>query len=144
VLDPDRGAGIYQCETCDGCFLSDITKDRCPHCDALHPVLGLEFRGGLVILANRVNTIGREQLGGSDRISRLHVVIRRIGPEYLLENVSSAGTWRHRNGAWVPVPVRVPVPITAGDKLRIGDADVRVVVAQGKESLSTQTTRGGR
>jgi len=137
VLDA-RGPGVYQCEDCGGYYLSDITKDYCPYCGVSHPVLGLETRNGIISLDARVNPIGREQLGGSKHISQLHVVIQRIGPEYLLEVISSSGTWRHRDGEWVRLPVRVPVPIASGDKLRIGDMNVRVVVAQDSDSKTSR------
>ena len=139
VLDETHGSGVYQCESCDGYYLSDITKDRCPYCGVSHPVLGLDTGSGIISLNARVNPIGREQLGGSKHISRLHVVVRRIGPEYLLEVVSSSGTWRYRDGEWVRLPVRVPVPIAPGDKLRIGDMNVRVVVVQDNDSGTSRS-----
>ncbi|HEY5625560.1 MAG TPA: protein kinase [Dehalococcoidia bacterium] len=137
VLDDSRGPGVYQCEACDGFYLSDITKDRCPYCGAPHPVLALETAHGTIPLDARVNPIGREQLGGSKHVSKLHAVFWRVGPELLVEIVGSSGTWRYRDGGWTPLPARVPVPISPGDRLRIGDVDVRVVVLRSATSRST-------
>ncbi|MBT8213432.1 MAG: protein kinase, partial [Acidimicrobiia bacterium] len=128
VLDETRGPGVYQCEACGGYYLSDITKDCCPYCSVSHPVLGLEAGNEIISLDATVNPIGRDKLGGSKHISKLHVVCRRVGPEYFIEVISSSGTWRHRDGGWVRLPERVPVPIAAGDLLRIGDMNVRIVL----------------
>jgi hypothetical protein len=100
-------------------------------------VLGLETAHGIIPLDARVNAIGRQQLGGSKHVSKLHVVFRRVGPELLVEVIGSSGTWRYRDDGWAPLPARVPVPIAPGDRLRIGDADVRVVVLKSATSRST-------
>jgi hypothetical protein len=70
-------------------------------------------------------------------VSKLHAVFWRVGPELLVEIVGSSGTWRYRDGGWTPLPARVPVPISPGDRLRIGDVDVRVVVLRSAASRST-------
>jgi hypothetical protein len=100
-------------------------------------VLALETAHGTIPLDARVNPIGREQLGGSKHVSKLHAVFWRVGPELLVEIVGSSGTWRYRDGGWTPLPARVPVPISPGDRLRIGDVDVRVVVLRSAASRST-------
>jgi DNA-binding helix-hairpin-helix protein with protein kinase domain len=82
VLDDSRGPGVYQCEACDGFYLSDITKDRCPYCGAPHPVLALETAHGTIPLDARVNPIGRSYTrysGASD----LNSLSRSSGPPAL-------------------------------------------------------------
>lgn len=130
VLDESRGPGMFQCDACAQIFISDTSKDRCPYCGSRPPVLGLEVGGRVIPFQGTSQCVGRSDLAGSKCVSKRHLVIRRVGPELLVEDISSSGTWRRKNGTWTRLPARVPIPIGPGDSLRIGDTKARVVVVK--------------
>jgi hypothetical protein len=128
VLDEARrGPGTYQCDHCSGFFVNDVSKDRCPFCGASPPVLGLEIAGRTFPFTGSSQCLGRLEAGGSNSVSHRHLVVRRAGHEYFIEDISSSGTWRRRNGSWMRLPPRTPVPVGPGEELKLGDTKGRVV-----------------
>jgi hypothetical protein len=129
VLRERGGAGIYQCETCKSAFIVDAGKTTCPYCGASFPLLGIELEGRVLRFEPGM-CLGRREVGGSAHVSARHLVVRRIGPEYVAEDVSSSGTWVRRGGTWTRLTCGTPLRIGVGDELRLGDVRARVVLVK--------------
>jgi serine/threonine protein kinase len=120
---------LYPCPHCRALFVVDTSKHICPLCNKPFPDYVLETPAGAIRVASGAVLVGRDALGGSGCVSRHHAVLRKIGPELWLEDISSSGTYRRLpDGSWTRLPSRTLVLLKADDLLRFGD--VRVSVRQ--------------
>ncbi len=124
---------VYVCESCGGPNLIDASKNNCPMCSVRYPMLVLEGAFGRIPLERASVVVGRDQLGGSKKVSTSHAVIRRIGPEYRIEDRSANGVSRRTSSGWLRLPRadnldKQPL-IQAGDVLRFADVECKVSVA---------------
>lgn len=121
---------------CPRCSFDAIISDgllTCPCCGQAYPLLGLAVQHGRVIPFERgVTEIGRNKVMGLPQVSTTHAVVRRRGPEFWLESRGRNGTFRFAQdaGNWIRLPDGREVLLRPGDRLRIGPAEVRVVVVQ--------------
>jgi hypothetical protein len=60
------------------------------------------------------------------KVSVLHAVFRRIGPETWIESLGGNGTCRWTGTAWVRLPEKRPVLVQQGDWLLLGDVQVQL------------------
>lgn len=124
---------VYSCPNCGAPYLVDTSKRSCPACRWRYSMLGLKGSFGLIKLEAASTVIGRAQLGGSPKVSTRHAVIRRVGPEYRVQDYSANGTYRRTSHGWVRLPSSDEVEkqplIRAGDELRFADVEAAVVEA---------------
>ncbi len=114
---------IYSCPECGAPFLNDSSKTKCPLQGHPFPGLRLHVNGSLIPLTNGAVVLGRNELGGSQKISVRHAVFRRVGVETTVESLGVNGTYRFNGSDWVRLPEKMPLLIRAGDRLRFGDAE---------------------
>jgi len=132
---------VTLCPTCGGPSLIHPGNVICPHCKSGYPNFRLISAGGTIELDRPLTVIGREQLGGSPKVSARHAVIRRLsGGEMRLQDCSSNGTfrWNPSTQTWI----RLPKPtsdnpnthplIIPGDYLCFGDAIASVDLKRSK------------
>ena len=108
----------------------DVSKKRCAVRRRDYPALVISGPFGAVPLNQSSVVIGRDQLGGFNQLSKRHAVIRRIGPEYRIEDCSSNGVFRRIPSGWLALPKvsdveRQPI-INAGDVVRFANIECRV------------------
>jgi serine/threonine protein kinase len=119
---------VFVCPRCGGPCLIDASKTVCPFERQPFPQLKLLGAFGEITLQEAAMMVGRSNLGGSFNVSARHAILRRHGPEYLLESVGQNGTQRWANG-WIRLPDRQPVLIQKGDRLKFADVDAQVLEA---------------
>ena len=118
---------IYCCPACSGPCVVDVSKSACPLCRRPFPHLTLRLADGRKIPLERGPvSVGRGDLGGSMKVSVLHAVFRRRGPETWIESHGSNGTCRWTGTAWVRLPDRKPVLVQEGDCLMLGDVQAQL------------------
>jgi len=118
---------IYCCPACGGPCVVDVSKSACPLCKRLFPHLAMRMADGRVIsLECGSVSVGRNDLGGSMKVSVLHAVFRRVGPETWIESLGSNGTCRWTGTAWVRLPEKKPILVQEGDWLLLGDVQVQL------------------
>jgi serine/threonine protein kinase len=119
---------VYSCTACGGPCVIDVSKTSCPLCGGAFPHLTMHISGGSrsLPLSDGSTLIGRNDLGGSFKVSARHVIVRRIGPETWLESVGSNGTFRRSQSHWMRLPDKKSVLVQSGDCLRLGDIEVRL------------------
>ena len=119
-------SSIDVCSNCREANLIESCKRRCPHCITPYPTLKLSGSFGEMTLQDAAVELTRESLGGSDKVSKRHAVIRRDGPEYRLTDFSMNGTFRHGQSGWMKLPAEKSLLISAGDRIRFGDVECHV------------------
>jgi hypothetical protein len=118
---------VYCCPACGGPCVVDVSKSACPLCRRPFPHLTLRLADGRTIPLERGSvSVGRGDLGGSVKVSVLHAVFRRVGPESWIESLGSNGTCRWTGTAWVRLPDRKPILVQTGDWLLLGDVQVQL------------------
>lgn len=121
---------LFICPTCASPNMVDASKKRCAVCRRDYPALVIKGPFGAIPLNQSSVVLGRDQLGGSSQLSKRHAVVRRIGPEYRIEDCSSNGVFRKISSGWLALPKvseveRQPI-INAGDILRFANIECRV------------------
>jgi hypothetical protein len=103
----------------------DPSKTSCPHCGKPFPGLKLLFPAirREVICDNAALCIGRDMLQ-SPKVSALHAILRRYGPETRLQPRGGNGTFRWSGTAWSPLAGEAI--LQASDRLRFADVECRV------------------
>lgn len=115
---------IFLCPRCDHPVIIDSSKMICPFCSKKYPHLILKTSNGTEItLENGSTLLTRESLDGSQYVSAHHAIIRRRGPEFLLESKGSNGTFRFAGGNWIKLPNEKAILIQGNDKLRFADIE---------------------
>jgi serine/threonine protein kinase len=118
---------VYCCPACSGPCVVDISKSACPLCRRLFPHLVLRTADGRAIsLEHGSVSVGRNDLGGSTKVSVLHAIFRRVGPETWIESLGSNGSYRWTGTAWVRLPEQKPILVQQGDWLQLGDVQVQL------------------
>lgn len=121
---------IYCCpnSACRGPCIIDSSKTRCPLCGEPFPPLRLCIERGAkeIVLAAGATCIGRDDLGGSPRVSQRHAIFRRIGPETWIECLGRNGTYRWTGSGWIELPAGKLLLAQAGDRLRLADVEVEL------------------
>lgn len=119
---------VYCCPHCNGQFVIDVSKAACPLCGTFFQHLTLGINGGGVgfPLTSASTVVGRNELGGSQKVSRRHAVFRRVGPETWVESTGSNGTCRWNGTQWKRLPDRKWILLQPGDRLRLGDVEVQL------------------
>jgi serine/threonine protein kinase len=114
---------VFICPNCNGPTLIDASKTICPFCHNPYPYLTLNIQGKLTPLTNGATKLGRNEMSGSSRISLIHAIVRRIGPEYWIEDVSLNGTYRWNGTGWLRLPKNKPVLLQKGNRLLFADVE---------------------
>jgi serine/threonine protein kinase len=118
---------VYCCPACEGPCISEVGKDSCPYCGRPFPFLSLQMAGGRSIsLANGAVMVGRNDLGGSVKVSARHAVFHHLGPETWLESLGGNGSFRWNGSGWTKLPDREAVLVQSGDRLRLADVEVHL------------------
>ena len=118
---------VNRCPRCGGPCLIDVSKSVCPLCGTPFPHLGLAVAGGKTISLDRGTVrVGRDDIGGSMKVSHLHAVFHRVGPETWIESLGSNGSYRWTGSAWARLPDKQPILVQEGDILLLGDVETRL------------------
>jgi serine/threonine protein kinase len=118
---------VVSCPSCGGETLVNPSLYQCAWCDRAFPVLHLDAPGRPVPLDHNGIVVGREELGGSVRVSTRHAIFRRSGPDTLIEPIGLNPTVRILpNGREIQLEGNRQHPVFAGDRLRLGDVEVLV------------------
>lgn len=118
---------VVSCPTCGGETLMNPSLYQCEWCGSKFPVLRLESPGGTTPLDHSGIVVGREEVGGSVRVSTRHAIFRRCGPDTLIEPIGLNPTLRILpNGREILLEENRQHAVFAGDRLRLGDVEVLV------------------
>ncbi len=116
-------ACIYLCDHCEGPFLIDPSKLRCPLCEARFSDWVLVLRNGRkMALTAGTTVLGRSELG-SPKVSTRHAIFRKIGPEYFVENISGNGVFRKSKNSWKLLDNNKTFLLQPGDVLKFADVE---------------------
>ena len=119
-------ANVYLCDDCRQPFLVDGGKRCCPHCrhGFAEYHLGIPSRAPVVLRDQPVALSRRHFRDGAGSVS--HAVLRRRGPDAILEPTGRVPIWRV--GARGPVPLEPGRShlLRPGERLRFGDVEVEV------------------
>ena len=118
---------IWVDPACQGPSFLDFSKTHCPHCGRRFPSLKLEFTAlnKTIVCDSASVSIGRTDLL-SPKVSSLHAIIRKFGPETRLQPLGQNGTFRGNGNSWKRLETEAI--IQKGDQLRF--ADVSCVVEE--------------
>jgi serine/threonine protein kinase len=110
---------------CHGPSFIDPSKTRCPHCGREFPRCKLVFPalGKEVRCDSASVSVGRALLL-SPKVSALHAVVRRCGPETRIIIHGRNGTFRWNSTGWKQL--NGEAIIQPGDRLRFADVECRV------------------
>jgi serine/threonine protein kinase len=125
----ERARWVVWCcehEDCGGHYVVDLGKDHCPLCDRRPTSLGARVDGRLIRFDGPATLLGRAELRDSRHVSKRHALVRRVGPEYLFVDLSSSGSWKRTGDGLERLARGRDVLIQAGDRLRLGDVEVRI------------------
>jgi hypothetical protein len=124
VLD-DATNLVFVCPRCGGPVVLDRSKIKCPFaaCAKPYPALGVVLPGGKTLpISGGGLRLGRDDLGGSRTVSRVHAVFERFGGEFRVVNYGANGLYRSLAGSWERLPDRAPFVLQPGDVLRFADS----------------------
>ncbi len=123
---------LYVCPSCTSPNIVDASKNRCAVCKKSYPVLLLRGNFGTIQLDQSSIVLGRDQLGGEKEISSRHAVIRRVGPEYRIEDCSVNGVFRNTSAGWLSIPKTSDLSrqavLNAGERIRFANLECTVEV----------------
>lgn len=92
-------ANVYHCDHCGRPCIVDGGKFNCVHCRKPFPAYHLMVAGHPVATLQRAPLVlGRNALGGDMLVSTRHLVLRRRGPDALLETIGDTPTYRLHAG----------------------------------------------
>ncbi len=74
-----------------------------------------------ISLTGLVTVLGRRQLGGSNAISRRHLIIREIGSRLYVETIGMNPTCIFERGDWKPLIKNQFTPLKPNDQLKVAD-----------------------
>jgi hypothetical protein len=123
----DNFLQIWVDPICQGPSFLDFSKTHCPHCGRRFPSLKLVFQtpNKTIVCDSASVSIGRADLR-SPKVSSLHAIIRKLGPETRLQPLGQNGTFRGNGNSWKRLETEAI--IQRGDHLRF--ADVPCVVEE--------------
>ncbi len=109
------------CSECGVPFVKYNSRNECPfgHCIQQH---GLRLENHQQIsLTGLVTVLGRSQLGGSNAISRRHLIIREIRSKLYVETIGMNPTCILERNNWKPLIRNHLTRLKPNDKLKIAD-----------------------
>jgi len=113
--------------SCHECGVSlVIHKDRreCPFGHRIRRLaLRLENRQEIG-LSGMVTVLGRRELGGSNAVSRRHLIIREIGPQLYVEPIGMNPTHLLNDGVWHPLLQDQLTVLRPNDRLMVADTAI--------------------
>ncbi len=96
---------LSKIDFCPKCNSPNIIKTYYPLCGHPYPILKLVTRTGAKIYLNRGTVVvGRDNLNGSDKVSKCHAVFYKIGPKVWIEPRGRNGTFMLSREGWVKLP----------------------------------------
>lgn len=115
----------YKCDGCGAPIIAEIGVNQCQICNQPFPHMIIEPRGTEIKIAlNKASiTIGRNQLGGSQKVSAQHAVFSRKGPATFIESIGRNGTFRWNGDSWTRLPDRKRLLVMENDILRFADTE---------------------
>ena len=119
---------VFPCPRCGGCIIIDPSKTVCPFtgCRKPYPGFTLRTKSGIAIPIDRgMVLLGRDECGGSMKVSSRHATLRKIGPETWLEPHGSNGTRRWTGREWLTL--QRPVVLNKGDRIKFADVEAEVL-----------------
>ncbi len=110
---------VWECDRCEVQCVNDSSRRSCPNCGHEPPALSLVVEGGARIsLAAPVTVLGRQNLGAGLAISSTHLVVRRHGLEYRVEDISTNGSFLLTRHGWERIPKGREVLVGRGRRVR--------------------------
>jgi serine/threonine protein kinase len=119
---------VYVCRHCRYPCVVDGGKFSCVQCHKLFPAWRLTANGRTVATVQRgAVTIGRDDLGGDPRVSRRHAVLRRSGPDVLLE--PRGPTYRVEAKGLTALAANREHRLSPGERIMFGSVEARLELA---------------
>ncbi len=109
------------CSECGVSFVKYDSRTECPfgHSTRQH---GLRLENHQQIcLTGLVTVLGRRQLGGSNAISRRHLIIREIGSRLYVETIGMNPTCIFEQNNWRPIVKNQLTVLKPNDQLKVAD-----------------------
>ena len=120
---------VYACDACRRPLLVDGGQARCPHCRAAFPAYQVQAPPHPPVrLGTAPVRLSRQELRGQPP-GPCHAVLRRHGPDALLEPTGRVPVWRLGGPAPARLAPREPHLLRPGDRLRLGDVEAEVALA---------------
>jgi len=118
---------VYSCPSCRAPCIIDASKTACPLCRTPYPALALLAADGVrVPLDSGAVVVGRDLFRGAVKVSSLHAVFRRIGPDTWIQPHGRNGTYRWNGSGWTKLAEGKSYLVQRGDRLRFADLEVRL------------------
>jgi len=107
------------CQVCRIPFVGHRDRRECPqgHPVQRHSLLLEGYQE--ILLTGRVTVLGRRELGGSKKISRRHLIIRKIGSKLYVEPIGMNLTCILNCGAWCPMAQNQLTALKPNDRLLV-------------------------
>jgi serine/threonine protein kinase len=117
---------VYACDHCGGPFLIDGGRSACPHCRHGFKDYALRIPAHPAVTLRRdpVAVTGRALRG--DACKSTQAVLRRRGPDALIEPTGRVPVWRIGPGEPAPLEPRQAHLVVPGDRLRFGDIETEI------------------
>jgi serine/threonine protein kinase len=118
---------VYSCDHCRYACIVDGGKFHCVNCQRPFPAYQLIVGSRIVTMVQRgAVTLGREQLNGDPTVSPRHAVLRRRGPDVLLEPLGPNPTYRLTPSGPTPLAAGTEHLILSGERLLLGKVEARL------------------
>lgn len=118
---------VSMCPHCGVQFIVNSGKVVCPMCRQPFPTLHLRYQGKQIPLDNGAVRVGRDDLGDMPKVSRVHAIFRKRGPDTWMRAVGSNPTYRWGGGSWIHMKNDADLLVQKGDRLRLADVEVEIV-----------------
>lgn len=126
---------VYACDACGGECVNDETRSACPACGRVPPPAKLSTNMGASLIVDRPSIeLGPDELAWP-LLDRPHLRVRRVGFALECVDLSSQGTFLIGSRGLARLPPGEPIEIRAGDRLRLGQLEVRMVLQPSGDSM---------
>ena len=116
---------ISSCSICNVPFINDNKRRACPYGHQLQKCVLQLDTGEAIELSGLVTILGRYQLGGSNHISRGHIIVRKIGNSLYLEPIGLNPTCRWHDDKWVMIYPGTMTKLNPNDRLLVANTPLQ-------------------
>ncbi|MEA1980785.1 MAG: protein kinase [candidate division Zixibacteria bacterium] len=120
---------IYICPKCGYPTIIDQSKTCCPLNKHPFERLGLFIKKNqkTIPFNQTAMLIGRDQIKGSNKISKYHISCKTIGPHVWIESIGKNSTFRWSGNNWIKLQNKKQFLLKKNDKLKLADTKVKVI-----------------
>jgi serine/threonine protein kinase len=121
---------VYVCDRCRYPCVVDGGKFKCVQCRRPFPPWRLSVKGRAIATLHRgAVTIGRSQLGGDATVSPRHAVLRRSGPDILIQPLGHSPTYTMRPDGPIRLAADREHRLRPGERIVLGSVEATVEMA---------------